>query len=113
MKKIIPAIILVLFVTGVLVFVLRHPNKSYISFERDCIEVKAPIEEVAEETIREFPECVIKNRGKLFNSDFIYGSCGNSALRMSEFLITADKQDCEVYSSMGPVQQRKAVMKQE
>ena len=41
MKKIIPAIILVLFVTGVLVFVLRHPNKSYISFERDCIEVKA------------------------------------------------------------------------
>ena len=113
MKKIIFAIILTLFAIGVVVFALKHPNKSYISFERDCIEVKAPIEEVAEKTIREFPECVIKSRGKLFNSDFIYDRYGNSALRMSEFLITADKQDCKVYSSMGSVQQRKAVMKQD
>lgn len=112
MKKTILAVTIFLFVIIILVFVLQHPNKSYISFERDCIEVKAPIEEVADKTIREFPECIIKSRGKLFNSDFIYGKCGTSALRMSEFMITADKQDCEVYSSMGPVQKRTIVMKQ-
>lgn len=112
MKKIILVFTLSLFATGVLVFALRHPNKSYISFENECIEVKSPIEEVAEKTIHEFPECVIKSRGKLFNSDFIYGRCGTSALRMSEFMITADKQDCKVYSSMGPVQKRTIVMKQ-
>ena len=97
---------------AVIVFALRHPAKSYISFENECIEVKAPIEEVAEKTIQEFPECAIRSRGRLFNSDFIYGRCGNSALRMTEFLITADKQDCKLYTSMGPVQKHQAVMEQ-
>ena len=111
MKKIFLAGCVSIIAIAVIIFILRHQNKSYISFENNCIEVKSTIEEVAEKTIREFPECVIKSRGKLFNSDFIYGRCGNSALNMTEFLIAADKQDCEVYSSMGPLQKRKTVIK--
>ena len=110
MKKILLAGCAGIIIVAVIIFALRHPNKSYISFENNCIEVKSSIEEVAEKTIHEFPECAIKSRGKLFNSDFIYGRGGNTPLHMTEFLITADKQDCQIYSSMGPVQKQKIVL---
>ena len=112
MKKYILAGIAGILVVAVVIFALQHPNKSYISFEKDCIEVKSSIEDVAEKTIKEFPECAIKSRGKLFNSDYIYGRCGNTPLHMTEFLITADKQDCQIYSSMGPVQRKKTILGQ-
>lgn len=112
MKKFLFAGIAGILIVAVVIFALYHPNKSYISFEKDCIEVKASIEDVAEKTIHEFPECVVKSRGKLFNSDYIYGRCGNTPLHMTEFLITADKKDCQIYSSMGPVQRQKIIQNQ-
>lgn len=110
-KNIFIAFVVITFVV-ILVYLRIQPERSYISFEHECLEVDGQISEIADRTVAEFPECMIITSGNFMDSDFVFVRCGNNALNTSNFITFRKRAACETFTGLDTDQQKRIISSQ-